>query len=160
MSQFKKLLNVHLLEVHKDLAKIITEINYRSNNHDLDKLFDSRIYDVYNLHFETLKSIEFGTKQYYDYEAKYFKDAHKLHAQNRHHFYSKFNKQKDTNLIDLIEAVVDINASVKQYSSNDVETKSMESIMKKLGDTELTIDELILNTIKWINESENNVRDN
>ncbi len=146
---------IDLLQRHKQLfndnfTPLINEMIKRIQDHDMDKIYNPTIYNIYAEHFIHLKQIPFSTQEYLDYEKKYFWDAHMLHAQNRHHFYSKKNYEvTDPNLIDLIEAIIDIYVSNLQYN----DTTSVDSILdvlKTKGILDISLETYIKNTLDVI----------
>ncbi len=150
MTEFEKMINVHKRNIETELNIVCNEFLKRAKEHDNDKVEPGIVNDIYNEHFPTLKTIEFGTAEYLAYEKKYFIKAHELHAQNRHHYYSKYNTIDDVNLFDVIEALVDIRQSQKQYADY-----SHEKIVKTLIDKEvvnLDIKQLIVNTVLKLEE--------
>ncbi len=144
---------VELLKIHKEMYNetmnpLINELIMRSQEHDLDKLYDPRIFKTYQEHFPLLKKIEFGTEEYLKYEHDYFYQAHMLHAQKRHHFYSpKNNQTNDPDILDLLEAVVDIYVSNKQYNQGAT-TKTVMDVLKTKGVFDVTLEEFVKNTIE------------
>ncbi len=146
--EFKELFAKHLLIYHNDMNNIIFDLIKRSQEHDLDKLLNKEIYDIYETHFPNLKKIKFGTKEYLDFERDNFLPAHLLHAQCRHHYYSEKNTKTEPNILDLMEAIVDINASVQQYGDSSID-KVMDALKaKKIF--EYSLEEYVYNTLKTI----------
>lgn len=143
---------VDLLKTHKKMYNavmnpLINELVSRSQEHDLDKLYDPRIFKVYQKHFPELKKIEFGTEEYLKYEHDNFYQAHMLHAQKRHHFYSSKNQETtDPNLIDLLEVVVDIYVSNKQYNKTANKQTVMDALEMK-GVFNVDLKEFVENTV-------------
>ncbi|MGL5020497.1 MAG: DUF5662 family protein, partial [Mycoplasmatales bacterium] len=132
--------------VREDLNKVILDLINRSQTHDEDKIFNDIQNEAYEKHFATLKSIPYATKEYYKYEQENFYEAHQSHAQNDHHFYSHRNTHTEPDIIDLLEAIIDINASNKQYSSGSID-HTMNTLKKK-GILDISLEEFILNTLK------------
>ena len=149
-NEFRKLLDTHLNMVRNDLNTCVIDIIKRSQTHDLDKIFDHNQNIVYEHHFPTIKKIEFGSQEYIDYHHKYFYHSSVLHSQNDHHFYSKHNQVTKPNLIDLLEAVIDINASNKQYSNKGFEQTI--AICEQKGIFEIDIKEYVYNTLKMLED--------
>ncbi len=150
--EFEQLLKIHKSYITSNMNKLIIELENRRDTHDNDKLFNEIVFDIYNKHFKHLKAIEFGTKEYYQYEQDHFDIAHQIHAQNRHHFYSHRNKTVSPNLVDLLEAVVDIYASNLQYSDN-VSIDEVLDVIKGKGICDIDLDTYILNTLKLLEEN-------
>ncbi len=145
---FVELLKTHKKMYNDAMNQIISELISRSQTHDLDKLYDPRIFEIYQEHFPKLKKIEFGTEEYLKYEHENFYHAHMLHAQQRHHFYSPKNEATtDPNLIDLLEAVVDIYVSNKQYNEKTTKKTVMDALELK-GVFEIDLKQFVENTIK------------
>ena len=151
--QFVDLLSEHQKLFRNDLNSIVFDFIKRGQVHDNDKINNPIIYQTYKKHFPNLKRIPFGTSEYYNFEEEHFNEAHMLHAQNGHHFYSTKNETTVPNLIDFIEAIVDINASNKQYTTEYNIDEVMKSIKSK-GIFDITLESLTRETIKYINESE------
>lgn len=149
---FKKIFDEHLSRVQNKLLNVGLEFNKRAINHDRDKIFNKEVNDVYEEYFAELKKIKFGTPKYYEFEKKNFEKAHQIHAQNRHHFYSSKNNINDVNLFDLMEAIVDISESSKQYGGNREDIYNALK-NKKIFDQEL--EQIIMNTLDYLNEKEN-----
>lgn len=150
-SKFKILLEEHLKRVQKKLQFSSQTFQQKATEHDQDKIFNPQINKVYEERFEKLKEIPFGTKEYLDYERKHFTEAHSLHGQQRHHFYSKYNKLKDINLFDMIEAIIDISESAKQYGNNE-----LLSSFKSKGLYDYDLEELINNTLLFLEKDDKN----
>lgn len=146
--EFQELLEIHLNLIHEKLDFSINELKKRKQEHDQDKTKNPQIQKVYQKHFAELKKLEFGTKEYFAYEKKYFQQAHYLHAQNRHHFYSQYNQLNDINLFDLLEAIIDISQSAKQYGDFENYQRSLQQ--KEIYNYDLK--ELINNTITYLNK--------
>ncbi len=145
---FDKLIKYHKTKMEEKLIKSSEELFKRAKEHDNDKLENKEIYQTYKKYFPELKKIPFGTREYFEFEKKNFAKAHQIHAQNRHHFYSRKNTLDDINLFDLIEVVIDISESAKQYGNED---KIMESLKnKQVFNYEL--EELVKNTIKYLDD--------
>lgn len=158
-SEFKQMLKQHKTLLNENINIVINELITRSQEHDMDKLYDPRVASVYEKHFADLKKIPFGTAQYLEYEREYFTQAHMLHAQARHHFYSSKNKKvNDPNLIDLLEAVIDIYVSNKQYN-DELDIDSIIKTMKIKGLMKVSLEEYIYNTIKNLEQNEKKAED-
>ena len=144
---FKDLLEEHQQRVRNGLNDVILDFVKRSQEHDMDKLLDERVASVYEEHFTTLKTFDFGTKEYFDYERENFAGAHEIHAQNRHHFYSFRNTTTKPNLNDLIEAMIDIRSSMEQYNGDFTDEEVLE-VYRKKGILDISLEEYILNSLK------------
>lgn len=147
MNDFDQMLDKHLLMVKDKLIKSSDELLKRAQEHDIDKFENKDIYKTYKEHFPKLKKIPFGTEEYYKYEKEHFDNAHQIHAQNRHHFYSHRNNLDDINLFDLIEAIIDISQSSIQYGNEEGYKKSL----KDKGILNYELEELVVNTIEFLN---------
>ncbi len=145
---FDELFKYHKEKMEEKLILVSEEFSKRAKDHDNDKLENPEIYQTYKEHFPELKKIPFGTREYFAYEKEHFDKAHQIHAQNRHHFYSRRNNLDDINLFDLIEVVIDISESAKQYGD---EKKIMESLKNKQV-LNYELEELIKNTIEYLNK--------
>ena len=132
---FKELLEEHQGRVKNEMNNVILDFVKRSQEHDMDKLLDERVASVYEEHFTTLKTFDFGTKEYFDYERENFAGAHEIHAQNRHHFYSFRNiitKKWDFKIF------LDENQSLKRALNIDaiphtIVTKGNKIIYRRIG---------------------------
>lgn len=148
---FEDLLSIHQERVSKVLKISSKELDKRAEIHDTDKINDPRIYEIYKEHFPYLKQLEFGSQEYKEYELKHFEKAHHLHVQNRHHFYDYRNNLNDINLFDLLEAIIDVDQSSRQYNENyNLDSSVNTIIQKKITDETLEI--LVRNTLKYLNE--------
>lgn len=147
--EFEELLALHKRNINDALKIVSDEIINKASLHDMDKLDNKEIYDVYKEHFKTLKSIPFGTDEYKKYQISYMEYAQRLHAQNnRHHFYDFRNTMNDINLLDFIEAVVDIYVSQKQYEGYNSEKYLLS--LERRGILDMSLRDLISNTIQFI----------
>lgn len=145
MTDFEKMITTHKQMIQSDFKNICEYLVYKANSHDNDKIEEGYVNDVYQEHFPKLKQIEFGTPEYRNYELEHFKLAHREHAQNRHHYYNPLNTAKDIDLFDLLEAIVDIRQSQRQYSEYSIDF-IMETFKNK-GVLELDIERLAYNTL-------------
>ncbi len=142
---FDELFKYHKEKMEEKLLFASKEFAKRAKEHDNDKLENKDIYDTYKEFFPRLKEIPFGKREYFAYEKEHFDNAHQIHAQNRHHFYSRRNNLDDINLFDLMEVVIDISESAKQYG---YESKIMDSLKNKQV-LNYDLEELIYNTIEY-----------
>lgn len=152
-NNFQALLNSHLKLVRYDMNKVVLKMVEKSQTHDLDKVFNPIVFNIYSEHFPELKKIPFGTEEYKMFEKTHFPEAHEIHAQNDHHYYSHRNTQTKPNLLDLLEAVIDINASDKQYGNSDCDYVLQVLKDKKVLDVD--IEEFVKNTLDLLNEEKN-----
>ncbi len=141
-----------LLKQHQDLLKLhmnylIKQLEYNRDNHDVDKLENPDIFNIYDKHFTVLKSLDFDSDEYHNYQRDNFGPAHQIHAQNDHHFYSPRNNHTNPTLLDLIEAIVDIYVSNIQYSDNDDIDITLD-VIKKSGICNIDVETYIYNTLK------------
>ncbi len=148
---FKQLLKVHQGHIKNNMDILIDDLVKRRDEHDMDKLTNPLIFDVYDRHFAILKTIDYGTDEYYNYEREHFDQAHQLHAQTPHHFYSHRYQGPEPNLIDLLEAIVDIYSSNVQYS-NDPSLEYVLGVIKDKGIVETDLEQLVYNTLKLLKE--------
>lgn len=134
------------------MNKVILKMVEKSQVHDLDKVFNPTVFNIYNEHFAELKKIPFGSEEYKEYDRTHFPEAHKIHAQNDHHYYAYYyNTTTKPNLLDLLEAIIDINASSKQYGNSDGEL--ILQGLKNKGVLDIVhIEEIVKNTISLLNE--------
>ncbi len=147
-NDFDELIKYHKEKMEEKLLFVSEEFSKRSKEHDNDKIENKEVYNVYKEYFPKLKKFPFGSKEYNDFERKYFDKAHQIHAQNRHHFYSNRNNLEDVNLFDLIEVIIDISESAKQYGDYN---KTMESLKNKQI-LNYDLEELIKNTLEYLNK--------
>lgn len=145
MNNFEDMITTHKSMIKTDYQLICEYLQSRADEHDIDKVNPGYIRSVYDEHFPTLKMIEFGTEQYKQYEKEHFVEAHRQHAQNRHHYYNPLNKADDVDLFDLLEAIIDIKQSQKQYS--DYQIDLIMKTFKDKGVLDLDIEKLAYNTI-------------
>ncbi len=145
MNNFEDMISVHRSLIAEDIDLICDYLRLKSKMHDMDKVEPGVVNDTYVTHFPTLKKIPYGTAEYKQYEKDYFSEAHYLHAQNRHHFYNPINEADDIDLFDLLEAIVDIKQSQKQYSTNNKDV--LFEVLKSKGIYELELEDLIKNTV-------------
>ncbi len=145
MTNFQTMIELHKSMITSDMELVSKYLLEKAKTHDDDKIKEGYVKSVYDEHFPLLKQIEFGTDEYRQYELTHFKKAHELHAQNRHHFYNPVNTQNDTDLFDLIEAMIDIKQSQKQYAEYDIE-KIMDTYRSK-GMFEMDLEQLIYHTL-------------
>lgn len=156
MTEFDKLIKVHKQMIESDFENICEYLRTKAVVHDNDKIEEGYVNSVYEEHFPKLKQIEFGTEEYVAYERNHFAKAHYLHSQNRHHYYNPNNELDDIDLFDLIEAIVDMKQSQKQYSQFD-----MDILLKTFydkGTLDLDLESLVINTVMRI-ESLNETND-
>lgn len=150
MTDFEKMISTHKQMINLDFENVCQYLSHKAAVHDDDKVKSGYVNDVYQEHFPKLKKIEFNTLEYKAYEREHFKEAHNLHAQNRHHYYNPLNALDDIDLFDLLEAVIDIRQSQKQYSEYSIE-RIMHTFEDK-GVLELDIEKLTYNTLRKLEE--------
>lgn len=147
LPKFVRMLLEHKLGVQKLLMKSSDKLLSNAIMHDLDKLFNTETFNIYNEHFPILKAIEWGTKEYQEYEEKYFYKAHWNHNQEEHQFYD-FRHQPDTkvDLVLLLEVVADITFTAYSYGNKDAE-KIAKIIFEKPTMNHYVTYETIYNTV-------------
>lgn len=150
MTDFEQMITTHKRMIKTDYQNICQYLSQQASDHDNDKVEAGYINYVYQEHFPVLKSIEFGTPEYRKYELDHFKEAHAKHAQNRHHYYNPLNTAGDINLFDLLEAIVDIRQSQRQYSDYSIDF--IMNTFKDKGVLELDIEALAYNTLLKLEE--------
>lgn len=150
MNNFDDMFKIHKKMIKSDYENIHNYLDFQQENHDLDKVNNKEIYEIYKQHFPKLKELEYGSEEYHAYEREHFKPAHKLHANNRHHYYSPLNNLTDIDIFDLLESIIDIRQSQNQYSQFNVESV-MASIRKK-GILNLDIESLVYHTLIKLGE--------
>lgn len=150
MTDFEKMINTHKTMINQDFENVCQYLTYKAKKHDNDKVDSGYVNDVYQEHFPTLKQIEFGSKQYKEYERMHFKEAHLMHAQNRHHYYNPLNLLDDVDLFDVLEAIIDIRQSQRQYSDYSIDL--IMNTFKDKGVLELDIEKLAYNTLQKLED--------
>ncbi len=153
MSEFEEMISLHRLRVSNEISTVCDHLLQRANDHDNDKLDNKEIYEIYNEFFPELKKLKFGSDEYKKFEQAHFKNAHKLHAQNRHHYYSKYNQCDNINLFDILEAIIDIRQSQKQYSNYEIDAV-MKTIINK-GALNINLEDVVYNTLLQLEEFSN-----
>lgn len=139
----------HKQKVSHNIFLFISELYNRQAQHDNDKIAIDAIYYPYEEYNNTLRQTPFGTPEYKRLMQNELSEASFLHAQNRHHFYSKANQQKiDVDLIDVIEYIVDIKSSIERDStlSNDEVIEKLTVAIQPVIQT-LSLETIIQNTI-------------
>ncbi len=150
MTKFQTMIELHKSMITSDMILVSDYLLEKAFVHDDDKVKEGFVKTVYDEHFPILKQIEFGTEEYRAYELEHFKKAHEIHAQNRHHFYNPINKQTDTDLFDVLEAIIDIKQSQKQYAEYNLE-KIMDTYRNK-GMFDLDLEKLIYHTLLKVDD--------
>lgn len=113
--QHRKDLIDHKKKVSQNILIFIQQLYIRQAEHDNDKIYNDTIFHAYEAHNNTLRQLPFGSDAYRHLMQNELAEAAFLHAQNRHHFYARANTQKiDVDIIDLIEYIVDIKASIER----------------------------------------------
>lgn len=154
MTKFDQMISVHKRRILDQTEKVCNYLIEVAKVHDNDKVESGYVYDTYQEYFPKLKEIDYGTEEYVAYEKEYFKQAHYFHAQNRHHYYNPNNKLDDIDLFDLLEAIFDIRQSQIQYS--DYEIEKIMTTFKTKGVLDLNLEELAFNTLKKLEELDEN----
>lgn len=146
----------HKLKVSQNMLKFISELYNRQSTHDNDKIDNDAIFYPYEKYNNILRQTPFGSPKYKSLMQNELAEAASLHAQNRHHFYSKSNHQNvDVNLIDLIEYIVDIKSSIERdstLSNSEVITQLKHAIIPVIEKLDLT--DIIEHTIDDIFKKE------
>lgn len=142
----------HKQKVSANLFLFITELYARQATHDNDKIAEDAIFYPYEKYNNDLRKLPFGSGAYRQLMQNELAEASFLHAQNRHHFYSKANQQEiDVNLIDLIEYIVDIKSSIERdptLSNREVLNQLTNAIQPTIAS--LSLETIIQNTIHHI----------
>lgn len=146
-NEFEQMLEEHITRVQRTLVKASDELLKRAKEHDQDKLQNPIVYKTYKEHFPILKQIPFGTYKYKQYELTNFEDAHQIHAQNRHHFYSSRNKDIKPNIFDILEAIIDISESSKQYGKGEYKQS-----LKNKGIYDYSLEDIIDQTLEMLDK--------
>lgn len=154
MTKFDQMISIHKKRIIDQTEKICDYLLKTAKVHDDDKVKPGYVHDTYQEHFPKLKQIEFGTGEYVAYEKEHFKQAHYLHAQNRHHYYNPNNHLDDIDLFDILEAMIDIRQSQMQYS--DYEIDKIMNTFKTKGVLELDLENVAYNTLKKLEELDEN----
>lgn len=139
----------HKVLVSQTMKKFIDELYTRQMLHDNDKISDDLIFESYNKHNHTLRLLPFKSEEYSALLNNELSDASQLHAQNRHHFYSKSN-QNEYNLtfFDFLEVIADFHASIARDDSLS-NTEINFQLKKAMSRTfeNISIEELCNNTV-------------
>ena len=112
----------HVSKVKKIMFNILNSYKYL---HDADKMNDKSIFEAYNKYYVDLKKIPYNdengnrNQEYLDYEEKYLCEAMSKHCANQTHHYYDWKNINHSNLLDMIEAIVDIYVSVTEYLEKD-----------------------------------------
>lgn len=142
----------HIIEVQRLLNFIQIELNNRSANHDKSKLSSPEV-DVFDKHSPELKSIEYGTDEYWQSLKAMEKAINHHHQNNRHHPQMHKDGISGMNLIDILEMVCDWKASTIRYKNGDI-YKSLRIHEKRFGISKQLID-IIKNTVDWLHQGTN-----
>lgn len=150
--QHRKDIIDHKKKVSHYIFLFISELYARQALHDNDKIADDAIFYPYEKYNNTLRQLPYGSEAYTELMHGELGEAAFLHAQNRHHFYSKAHQQKtDVDLIDLIEYIVDIKSSIERNSTlthDQIITQLTAAIKPTI--TALSLETIIQNTIQHI----------
>ena len=127
MSHFRTDLVDHKKKIGKIMSSAVSELTVRAVNHDLDKIENDIIFEIYEEYSERWRNAPFRSAEHFKIKEE-MKEAHDLHALQDHHFYSDKNPlEKDViNLFDHLENIVDWIAA----STRDCETR--EQLIDKL----------------------------
>lgn len=117
--------------IYNSLVFIIDELLFRAQNHDKSKLEEPEV-GYFNKYMPKLKSLTFGTDEYFEClkELKPALDHH--YNSNRHHPEAHDNGLDDMNLIDLIEMYCDWEAAVLRHDDGDIR-KSLKFNSKRFN---------------------------
>lgn len=150
MTSFKQMIELHKQAILHEYQGICQYLTTQAKLHDNDKIEPGYVHDIYTEHFPTLKSIPFATPEYKAYEQEHFSEAHHQHVQNRHHYYDHRNNTTDVDLFDVLEAIVDIRLSQRQYSNYDIEI--IMNTFRDKGVLDLDLESVVLNTLIKLEE--------
>lgn len=146
----------HKQKVSQNTLLFINELYNRQATHDNDKISDDAIFYSYEKYNNQLRQLPFGSDEYRNLMKNELAEASYLHAQNRHHFYSRANTQKiDVDIIDLIEYIVDIKSSIERDStlSNVEVIKQLKKAISPIIET-LSLQTIIDHTIDHVLKKE------
>lgn len=151
----------HKQKVSQNTLHFITELYNRQALHDNDKISNDIIFHAYEAHNNHLRQLPFGSEEYRRLMQNELSEAAFLHAQNRHHFYSKSHQQNTkVDLIDLIEYIVDIKSSIERddiLSDAEVLNQLKKAVLPIVE--KLSISSIVEHTIDHIFQKEGNEND-
>lgn len=146
----------HKRRVYKHINTISKELMHRAFEHDNDKIEDDLIFDIYNEHSQTQRSIPFGTKERIDFEHITMGPAVDKHIHaNRHHLYNSRNPLsfEHANLLDYIEILCDWKSAMERNElSEEDEIERIKFLLDKYNFPE-DIKVAMLNTYHKLKKS-------
>lgn len=152
---YREMLLTHKNNVASELDRVAKELVRIGENHDSDKFLPEN-YNILTKHYPILKTFKWGSDEYINYQKKYLTPVAKKHAKcSRHHYNSKdYAYDIDVDLFDIFEILIDMRQSQLQYQPHNY---TAENIISNMGDGKilnLTMEEVIFNTLKKIEELE------
>lgn len=122
----------HIECVGQYLSKCVTELEYRAEMHDYDKLHDETEKALFDEYTSKLKHCTYGSEEYKSYLAG-LKPALDIHyANNRHHPEHFDDGIRGMNLLDLVEMMCDWKASTERHEDGDI-YRSIEINQSRFG---------------------------
>lgn len=114
----------HIGAVRENLRKVIFELYDRAEKHDASKLRTPEA-EVLAEHTPELAKVTYGSEEYKDLLAKVQPALDHHYANNRHHPQYHKNGINDMDLIDLVEMLMDWEASTRRMKNGNIR-KSIE----------------------------------
>lgn len=151
---FRKIYYNHISEVKRIMYTLLHSYYY--DGHDSDKMCNKMIFDSYNKYYEELKKIPYldengnRNQEYIDFEDKYMCEAMTAHCANEDHHYYDWKNIHKSDLIDMIEAIVDIYVAKSQSLKDDEEINlnKFTEMLESRGVTKM-LDEKIAHTLLY-----------
>lgn len=110
----------HIECVGHYISKCITELEYRAEMHDYDKIHDEKEKAMFDEYTPKLKHCTYGSEEYKTYLAG-LKPALDIHYKNNRHHPEHFKKGiQEMNLIDILEMICDWKASSERHEDGDI----------------------------------------
>jgi len=121
----------HIVEVNRQLHKIIEVLMERGENHDDSKLKDPEL-EIFTIYTPKLKDTTYGSEEYMTFlkEMKVALDHH--YKENSHHPEHYENGIAEMDLVDLVEMVCDWKAAAMRHGDGDID-KSLEINRERFG---------------------------
>lgn len=122
----------HIRCVGQYLLKCITELEYRAEMHDYDKIHDEKEKAMFDEYTPKLKHCTYGSEEYKTYLAG-LKPALDIHYRNNRHHPEHFpDGIRGMNLLDILEMMCDWKASTERHEDGDI-YRSIEINQERFG---------------------------
>lgn len=132
---FRNDIITHKRKIFKNMQIMSNELMDRAFEHDNDKIENDVVYNIYNIHCQTQRSIPFGSKERIEFEGTTMKEGIDLHIMlNRHHLYNTRNELtfEDANLLDYLEILCDWVAAMGRHEmTQEEEVNRINGLMDK-----------------------------